>query len=133
MAGSINKVILIGRLGKDPEMRYTPGGKAVTNFTMATSESWKDDSGEKQEHTEWHRIVIWGKMAELADKHLSKGSQVYIEGKISTKEWTDKEGVKRYTTEIVASHMTFLGEKGEGKSHEAPADDNPGGYDDIPF
>ena len=133
MAGSINKVILIGRLGRDPEMRYTPGGKAVTNFTMATSESWKDDSGEKQEHTEWHRIVIWGKMAELADKHLSKGSQVYIEGKISTKEWTDKEGVKRYTTEIVASHMTFLGEKGEGKSHEAPADDNPGGYDDIPF
>ena len=133
MAGSINKVILIGRLGRDPEMRYTPGGKAVTNFTMATSESWKDDSGEKQEHTEWHRIVMWGKMAELADKHLSKGSQVYIEGKISTKEWTDKEGVKRYTTEIVASHMTFLGEKGEGKSHEAPADDSADPCTDIPF
>ena len=133
MAGSINKVILIGRLGRDPEMRFTPAGKAVTNFTMATSETWKDDSGERQERTEWHRIVMWGKMAELADKHLSKGSQVYIEGKISTKEWTDKEGVKRYTTEIVASHMTFLGEKGEGKSHEAPADDNPRDYGDIPF
>jgi len=145
MAGSVNKVILIGRLGRDPEMRFTPAGKAVTNFTMATSETWKDDSGERQERTEWHRIVIWGKLAETAAKYLSKGSQVYIEGRLQTREWTDKDGQKRYTTEIVANQMTMLGAKGEGGGSTgggwgdpgpsdndfAPAD--AGAFDDIPF
>jgi len=144
MAGSINKVILIGRLGRDPEMRFTPAGKAVTNFTMATSETWKDDSGERQERTEWHRIVIWGKLAETAAKYLSKGSQIYIEGRLQTREWTDKDGQKRYTTEIVANNMTMLGAKGEGGGASggwgdpgpsdndfAPAD--AGTFDDIPF
>ena len=135
MAGTVNKVILIGRLGRDPELRYTPAGKAVCNFTMATSETWKDADGDKQENTEWHRIVLWGKTAELAAKHLAKGAQVYIEGKLQTREWTDKEGAQRYTTEVVASHMTFLGEKSDkGEGGSAPADDNPGGFDDgMPF
>ena len=144
MAGSVNKVILIGRLGRDPEMRFTPAGKAVTNFTMATSETWKDDSGERQERTEWHRIVIWGKLAETAAKYLSKGSQVYIEGRLQTREWTDKDGQKRYTTEIVANQMTMLGAKGEGGGSTGgwgdpgPSDNDfapsdAGAFDDIPF
>lgn len=135
MAGTINKVILIGRLGRDPELRYTPGGKAVANFTMATSETWKDADGEKQENTEWHRIVLWGKTAELAAKFLAKGSQVYIEGKLQTREWTDKEGAQRYTTEIIANHMTFLSEKADkGEGGSAPADDSGADpFDDIPF
>lgn len=144
MAGSINKVILIGRLGRDPEMRFTPAGKAVTNFTMATSETWKDESGERQERTEWHRIVIWGKLAEVAAKYLSKGKQVYIEGRLQTREWTDKEGQKRYTTEVVAGQMQMLSEKGEGGgsgggfSDPGPTDNDfapsdQGAFDDIPF
>ena len=137
----VNRVILIGRLGRDPELKFTPAGKAVTNFTMATSETWKDDSGERQERTEWHRIVIWGKLAEVAAKYLTKGSQVYIEGKLQTREWTDKDGQKKYTTEIVANNMTMLDGKGDNsekpnnpekpESSDGPAD--PSAFDDIPF
>jgi single-strand DNA-binding protein len=102
MAG-LNKVMLIGNLGKDPEVRYTPGGQAVANFNIATNESWTDKAGQKQERTEWHRIVVWGKAAELCGEYLSKGRQVYIEGKLQTREWTNKEGQKQYSTEVVAS------------------------------
>ena len=139
MAGSINKVILVGRLGKDPETRFTPSGKAVTNFSMATSESWKDAGGERQEKTEWHKVQIWGPLAEISAKYLSKGKLVYIEGKLQTREWTDKDGQKRYTTEIVASDMRMLGGKGEGSEHsdssEHSGSEQSGGYDDdsIPF
>ena len=118
MAGSgVNKVILIGNLGKDPEVRYTPGGQAVANFSLATNESWTDKSGQKQERTEWHRIVVWGKVAELCGEYLSKGRQVYLEGKLQTREWNNKEGVKQQTTEVVASQVTFLqgGERGQGQ------------------
>ncbi len=111
MAG-LNKVMLIGNLGKDPEVRYTPGGQAVANFNIATNESWTDKAGQKQERTEWHRIVVWGKAAELCGEYLSKGRQVYIEGKLQTREWTNKEGQKQYSTEVVASPVggvVFLG------------------------
>ena len=102
MAG-LNKVMLIGNLGKDPEVRYTQGGQAVANFNIATNESWTDKAGAKQERTEWHRIVVWGKAAELCGEYLSKGRQVYIEGKLQTREWTNKEGQKQYSTEVVAN------------------------------
>lgn len=111
---SVNKVILIGNLGADPEVRYTPGGQAVANFRIATSESWTDKQGQKQERTEWHKIVAWGKLAELAGQYLSKGRQVYIEGKLQTRQWDDRDGNKRYTTEIQANQVTFLGGRGEG-------------------
>lgn len=132
MAGSINKVIIVGRLGKDPEMRFTTSGKAVTNFSVATSERFKDQSGEMQEATEWHRIVTWGKLAENCARLLMKGSLVYLEGKIQTRSWDDKDGNKRYTTEIVAQVMQLLGggvkqEGGEEQSGETPA------FDDVPF
>ena len=108
MAG-VNKVILIGRLGKDPEMRYTPDGTAIANFTIATSEEWKDKStGKKQERTEWHRIVAFRRLAEICGEYLSKGKQVYIEGRLQTRDWEDKGGNKRYTTEIVAGQMQML-------------------------
>ena len=134
----VNRVILIGRLGRDPELKFTPAGKAVTNFTMATSENWKDDSGERQERTEWHRIVIWGKLAEVAAKYLTKGKQVYIEGRLQTREWTDKDGQKRYTTEIVANNMTLLDGKGEGGGNNPEKPESSGGLspddlDQIPF
>ena len=119
MAGSgLNKVMLIGNLGKDPEVRYTPGGQAVANFTIATNESWTDKQGQKQERTEWHRIVVWGKVAELCGEYLSKGRQVYVEGRLQTREWNNKEGQKQYTTEVVANQVLFLsgGERGPGKS-----------------
>ncbi|MBY0369141.1 single-stranded DNA-binding protein [bacterium] len=109
MASGVNKVILIGRLGSDPEVRYTSNGGAVANFNMATNESWMDKSGQKQERTEWHRIVIWGKLAELCGQYLSKGRQAYVEGRLQTRDWADKEGVKRYTTEVVAQTVQFLG------------------------
>lgn len=109
MAGSVNKVILIGNLGVDPEVRFTPGGQAVANFRIATSESWMDKSGQKQERTEWHRIVVWGKLAELCGEYLKKGRKCFIEGRLQTREWTDKEGKKNYTTEVVASNVVFLG------------------------
>ncbi len=116
MASGVNKVIIIGRLGSDPEVRYTPNGGAVANFNMATNESWTDKSGQKQERTEWHRIVVWGKIAEICGQYLSKGRQAYIEGRLQTRDWTDKEGVKRYTTEIVAQNVQFLGGQGGERS-----------------
>lgn len=144
MAGSVNKVILIGRLGKDPETRFTPSGKAVTNFSMATSESWKDAGGERQEKTDWHKVQIWGPLAEISAKYLSKGKLVYIEGRLQTRSWDDKDGSKRYSTEIVANQMQILSDKGEGGgTHEPPVydkngqripEDQPqGGFDDVPF
>lgn len=117
MAGGVNKVILIGNLGVDPEVRFTPGGQAVANFRIATNESWTDKNGQKQERTEWHRIVVWGKLAELCGEYLKKGRQAYVEGRLQTREWTDKEGKKNYTTEIVANTVQFLG-GGPGRSAE---------------
>ena len=106
---SINKVILIGRLGKDPEVRFTAGGQAVANFSIATTDRWKNkQNGNLEERTEWHNIVVWGKTAELCKEYLSKGRQVYIEGRLQTRAWTDKEGHKRYTTEVVAQTVQFL-------------------------
>lgn len=116
MAGGVNKVILIGNLGADPEVRFTPGGQAVANFRIATSESWTDKQGQKQERTEWHRIVVWGKLAELCGEYLKKGRQCFVEGRLQTREWQDKEGKKNWTTEVVAREVTFLGGKGEGAS-----------------
>jgi single-strand DNA-binding protein len=113
--GSVNKVILIGNLGKDPEVRYTPSGQAVANFTLATSKTWNDKQGQRQEKTEWHRIVAWGKTAELCGEYLAKGRQVYIEGELETRQWDDRDGNKRYTTEVKAQQVTFLGGgRGEG-------------------
>jgi single-strand DNA-binding protein len=106
---SVNKVILLGRLGGNPEIRYTPAGAAVANFNIATSESWNDKGGQKQERTEWHRIVVWGKLAQLCSEYLSKGRQVYIEGRLQTRQWQDKEGQNRYTTEVIASTVQFIG------------------------
>ena len=138
--GGINKVILVGRLGKDPEIRYTPSGAAVANFTIATSEEWKDkNTGEKQEKTEWHRIVAWRRLGEICGEYLHKGSQVYIEGKIQTRSWDDRDGNKRYTTEIIAQNMQMLGavdrvERAKPQDNrlqvEEPA---PMPEDDIPF
>jgi single-strand DNA-binding protein len=116
---SINKVIVIGNLGKDPEIRYTPSGSAVCNITVATSRTWKDKtSGEKQEEVEWHRIVFFDRMAEIAGEYLKKGRPVYVEGRLKTRKWTDKDGVEKYTTEIMAENMQLLGGRDEG---EAPA------------
>src|SRR5215813_14059636 len=109
MAGGVNKVILVGNLGADPEVRFTPSGQAVANFRIATSESWTDKSGQKQERTEWHRIVVWGKLGELCGEYLAKGRQCYVEGRLQTREWTDKENHKNYTTEVVANNVVFLG------------------------
>ncbi|MDY7226908.1 single-stranded DNA-binding protein [Hyalangium rubrum] len=114
MAGGVNKVILIGNLGADPEVRFTPGGQAVANFRIATSDSWTDKNGQKQERTEWHRIVVWGKLAELCGEYLKKGRQCYVEGRLQTREWTDKENRKNYTTEVVATSVTFLGGRDAG-------------------
>lgn len=108
---SVNKVILVGRLGKDPETRYMPNGDAVTNITLATSETWKDKNGEKQEKTEWHRITFYRKLAEIAGQYLKKGSMAYVEGRLETRKWTDKEGVEKYTTEIIANEMQMLSSK----------------------
>jgi single-strand DNA-binding protein len=121
---SLNKVMLIGRLGQDPELKYTPGGAAVCNFSVATTESWNDKtSGQKQEKTEWHRIVVWGKLAELCQQYTGKGKQVYIEGRLQTRSWDDKEGQKKYTTEIMASTVQFLSAAGgqPNNSAERPA------------
>jgi len=106
--GGVNKVILIGNVGGDPELRYTPGGTAVTNFNIATNESWTDKSGNQQEQTEWHRIVVWGRLAEICNQYLHKGSKVYIEGKLQTRGWEGQDGQKRYTTEVVARDMQML-------------------------
>ena len=143
MARGVNKAIILGSLGQDPDIRYTPAGAAVANISVATNEQWKDkNSGEKQERTEWHRIVFFGRLAEIVGEYLKKGSQVYIEGRIQTKKWEDKEGNDRYTTEIVASEMQMLGGKGESNrqhseghnskvSQGKPAQDDFD--DDIPF
>ena len=115
---SINKVIILGRLGKDPELKYTPSGAAVCNFTVATSEVWTDKSGQKQEKTEWHRIVVWGKLGELCNQYLAKGRQVFVEGKIQTRSWDDQSGQKKYVTEVSATNVQFLGDAkvGAGKT-----------------
>lgn len=112
----INKVILVGRLGSDPETKAIGQGSTVSQFNVATSENWVDKSGQKQERTEWHRVVVWGKLAEICGKHLSKGRQVYVEGRLQTRSWEDKQGQKRYTTEIVANTVQFLGAMGERSS-----------------
>ncbi len=114
---SVNKAIIIGNLGKDPEMRFMPSGDAICNFSIATTDSWKDKSGEKQEKTEWHRISMFGKLAEIAGEYLKKGSQVYVEGRLQTRKWQDKDGHERYTTEIVADRMQMLGSKSGGGSN----------------
>ena len=138
---SVNKVILVGRLGRDPETRYTGGGQAVANFTMATDESYKDKNGERQKRTEWHRITAWGKLAEICQQYLKKGTMVYIEGRIQSREWQDKEGQKRTSYDIVANTMKMLSSRAESaaaagasrsggddmESHAAPADDSYGG------
>jgi single-strand DNA-binding protein len=126
MAGGVNKVILVGNLGADPDMRYTPSGTGVCELRLATNESWTDKSGQRQERTEWHRIVVWGKRAEVVSKYLSKGRQVYVEGKLRTRTWDDKEGNKRYTTEIIANDVQFLGGGGGGGGGRG------GGGDDFP-
>jgi len=127
MARGVNKVILIGNLGRDPEVRYSPNGSAVANCTLATTESWKDkNSGEKQEKTEWHRVVFFGRLAEIAGEYLKKGSQIYIEGRLQTRKWQDKEGQDRYTTEIVANEMQMLGSRGgQGAPSENFNQDQP--------
>lgn len=133
MASSgINKVILIGRLGQDPEVRYTTNGGAVANFSLATNESWTDKSGQKQERTEWHRVVVWGKLAEICGQYLSKGRQAFIEGKLQTREWNDKDNNKRYTTEIVAQNVQFLGGgAGAGDGGERMSRGNAGAGSDF--
>lgn len=140
---SVNKVILIGNLGRDPEVRYLPDGGAITNISVATTDTWKDKSGEKQEKTEWHRVSFFGKLAEIAGEYLKKGSQVYVEGRLQTRKWQDKEGQDRYTTEVVADRMQMLGSRGGGNAFEvvekgqasapAPASSgkSSGGFDDL--
>ena len=123
---SVNKVILVGNLGKDPEVRYMPSGDAITNITMATTDSWKDKNGEKQEKTEWHRVAFFGKLAEIAGEYLKKGSQVYVEGRLQTRKWQDKEGQDRYTTEIVADRMQMLGSRSGGGNYEVQDKAPPG-------
>jgi single-strand DNA-binding protein len=121
---SVNKVIIVGNLGRDPETRYMPNGEAVTNIAVATTESWKDkSSGEKKELTEWHRITFYRKLAEIAGQYLKKGSQVYIEGRLQTRKWTDKENIERYTTEIIADTMQMLGSR-QGMGGGAAMDDD---------
>ena len=119
---SLNKALLIGNLGKDPEIRYTQNGQSVATFTLATSDNWTDQNGNRQERTEWHTIVAWGKLADLSQRFLAKGRQVYIEGRIQSREWTDQSGGKRRTTEIVASSIVFLGNRASqgGNNYDAP-------------
>ena len=136
----VNKVILVGNLGKDPEVRFTPNGRALAKFSVATSERWTDQDGNKQERTEWHNVVVWGKQAETCGQYLSKGRQVFIEGSIRTRQYDDKDGNKRYITEIVARDVRFLGGGGGGgrgvtdTTGVPPGEDvGPPGDDDIPF
>lgn len=117
---SVNKVILVGRLGQNPEVRYTPSGAAVANFSIATNESWTDKSGQKQERTEWHKIVVWGKQAELCGQYLTKGRQAYIEGRLQTRQWQDKDGQTKYTTEVQAQTVQFLGQGTGASAGSAP-------------
>jgi len=146
--GSVNKVILVGNLGRDAELRYTPGGAAVATLNLATTEVWNDKGGQRQEKTEWHRIVLWGKQAESLQEYLVKGKQIYVEGRLQTRQWDDKDGNKRYTTEIKADRITLLGggggggrgasmERGGGASMPHGGGDEPPMEpitdDDIPF
>ncbi|MHB8916364.1 MAG: single-stranded DNA-binding protein [Thiobacillus sp.] len=132
---SINKVILIGNIGKDPEIKYMPSGDAMVNLTLATTDNWKDKNGEKQERTEWHRISIFGKLAEIAGEYLKKGSQAYFEGRLQTRKWTNKEGNDQYTTEVIADKMQMLGGKksGDDSQREQPASQSrkPASVDDL--
>lgn len=126
MARGVNKVILVGNLGKDPDIKYMPSGDAVANFSIATTESWKDkQSGEQRDKTEWHNIVVFRRLAEICGEYLRKGSQVYIEGKLQTRKWQDKSGNDRYTTEIVANEMQMLGSRSGGADSYAPAQSKP--------
>ena len=118
---SVNKVILVGNLGRDPETRYMPDGGAITNISVATTDKWKDKAGEMQEKTEWHRVAFFGKLAEIAGEYLKKGSQVYIEGRLQTRKWQDKDGQDKYTTEIVANVMQMLGSRQGGGDRDASA------------
>ncbi len=141
MAG-VNKAILVGRLGKDPELKYTPSGQAVASFSLATGEKWKDKDGNMQERTEWHNIIVWGRMAENAKEYLAKGRQVYIEGRIQTRSWDDKDGNKKYMTEIVVQNLQYLGSRSD-QSSASPGGPPPeaapqpadlaGEDDDLPF
>ena len=124
---SVNKVILLGNLGRDPETRYTTGGDAVTNLNIATSEQWKDKSGEKQERTEWHRVVLFGRQAEVAGEYLKKGRSVYIEGRLQTRKYTDKDGVEKYSTEVVGDRMQLIGGARDGGGGGGDADFSGGG------
>ncbi len=146
MSGSVNKVILLGRLGADPEIRYTQTGTPVATLSLATNKTWKNKEGQKQEKTEWHRVILWSKLAELSGQYLSKGREVYIEGELQTRSWEDKEGQKKYTTEVVGQTLQFIGSAGAGKgtgaTTGASTDDLPpdmppppsgGTEDDIPF
>lgn len=139
---SVNKVILVGNLGRDPELRYIPSGQAVANFTLATNDRWRDKEGNNQERTEWHRIVVWGKSAENCAQYLQKGRSVYIEGRLQTREWEDKDGNKRQTTETIAQVVQFLGGRGGGGAAEdsgSSGADSGGGQpsgppsSDVPF
>ena len=121
MARGVNKVILVGNLGQKPEMRYTQTNTAVATLSIATSESWKDkDSGEQREKTEWHRVVFFGKLAEIAEQYLDKGSQLYVEGKLQTRKWQDKDGVEKYSTDIISDNFTFVGSKSDSVDNPAP-------------
>jgi single-strand DNA-binding protein len=150
--GSVNKVILVGNLGRDAELRYTPGGAAVATLNMATTEVWNDKGGQRQEKTEWHRVVVWGKQAESLSEYLTKGKQIYVEGRLQTRQWDDKDGNKRYTTEIRGDRVVLLsggggGRSGGGYSRQSGAEEGMGGGhpaapadvaepitdDDIPF
>lgn len=134
MGKGINKVIIVGNLGNEPETKQLPSGGTVTNISVATSESWKDkNTGEKQERTEWHRIVFFNRLAEIAGEYLSKGSKVYVEGSLRTRKWQDNQGQDRYTTEIVGSEMQMLDSKGASQGSPAPAQEEGFAKDDIPF
>jgi single-strand DNA-binding protein len=128
---SVNKVILVGRLGRDPETRYTGGGQAVANFSIATDETYKDRNGERQKRTEWHKIVVWGKQAEIAQQYLKKGSLLFLEGRIQSREWQDKEGQKRTSFEIVATNFRMLGGRGDGAAAGASASPGARQSDDF--
>lgn len=133
---SLNKVLLIGNLGKDPEVRYTASGTAVASFSLATSERFKNKAGEYEERTEWHNLTLWGRLAEIAGEYLSKGKTVYIEGRLQTRKWQDKEGKDRYTTEIVGEKMQMLSRKDTGREGDPEPDSfyqPPSGGDEIPF
>ncbi len=138
LMASVNKAILIGNLGADPELRYTPGGQAVASFSMATTEKFKNKEGEQQERTEWHNIVCWRRTAEIANEYLKKGSPVYIEGRIQYRSYEDKDGIKRYRTDIVAQRLQLLGSRGQTERpapepSKAPEPQAPSDDDDLPF